>query len=76
LGGGVAVSRVVLYSRNDGDASHVLTVRLPKSVVALINYQGNTLKAHRIGDATNVLLFDTNFAGTTEYSLPKLQRKL
>ena len=57
------MSRVVIYNRNDGSASHVLTVRLSNSVVSLINYQGNTLKTYRIGDATNVPVFDINFAG-------------
>ena len=63
MGEGVSVSRVVIYNRNDGSASHVLTVRLSNSVVSLINYQGNTLKTYRIGDATNVPVFDINFAG-------------
>jgi hypothetical protein len=63
LGEGVAVSRVVIYNRNDGDASHAsaMTSRLSHSVVSLINYQDNTLKSYRIGDATNVPVFDINF---------------
>ena len=65
LGEGVAVSRVVIYNRNDGDAAHASDVsrRLSNSDVSLINYQGNTLKTYRIGDATNVPVFDINFAG-------------
>jgi hypothetical protein len=65
LGLGVAVSRVVIYNRNDGDASHASSVsgRLSNSVVSLINYQGNTLKTYRIGDASNVPEFDISFSG-------------
>ena len=65
MGEGVAVSRVVIYNRNDGVAAHASDVsrRLSNSVVSLINYQGNTLKTYRIGDATNVPEFDINFAG-------------
>ena len=57
LGEGVAVSRVIIYNRNDGDASHasLVTSRMSNSVVSLINYQGDTLKTYRIGDATNFL---------------------
>jgi surface protein len=60
LGEGVAVSRVVIYNRNDGDASHASHVsgRLSNSVVSLINYQNNTLKTYSIGDATNVPEFE------------------
>jgi len=64
LGEGVAVSKVVIYNRNDGDASHVSAVsgRLSNSVVSLINVQGNTLKTYRIGDATNVSVFNISVA--------------
>ena len=60
------MSRVVIYNRNDGDASHASAVsgRLSNSVVSLINYQGNTLKTYRIGDATNVPVVDINFDST------------
>ena len=63
MGEGVAVSRVVIYNRNDGDASHAsdVSARLSNSVVSLINYQGNTLKSYRIGDAPNVPVFNINF---------------
>ena len=61
LGEGVAVSRVVIYNRNDGSNPSILTLRLSNSVVSLINYQGNTLKTYRIGDATNVPVFNINF---------------
>ena len=69
MGEGVAVSRVVIYNRNDGDASHVSHVsgRLSNSVVSLINYQGNTLKTYSIGDATNVPVFDIIFAPPNSY---------
>ena len=68
MGEGAAVSRVVIYNRNDGDASHASAVsgRLSNSVVSLLNYQGNTLKAYRIGDATNIPVFDISFASTPE----------
>ena len=66
MGEGVAVSRVVIYNRNDGDASPALEAeesgRLSNSVVSLLNYQGNTLKTYRIGDATNVPVFDISVA--------------
>jgi hypothetical protein len=63
LGEGAAVSRVVIYNRNDGDASHASAVsgRLSNSVVSLINFQGSTVKRYRIGDATNVPVFYINF---------------
>ena len=57
LGLGVAVSRVVIYNRNDEGSE-----RLSNSVISLINYQGKTLKTYRIGDATDVPVFDINFA--------------
>jgi hypothetical protein len=60
LGEGVAVSRVIIYNRDDTDANRS---RLSNSVVSLLNYQGNTLKTYRIGDATNVPVFDINFSG-------------
>ena len=65
MGEGVAVSRVIIYNRNDGDASHasLVTSRMSNSVVSLINYQGNTLKTYRIGDASNVPEFDISFSG-------------
>ena len=68
MGEGVAVSRVVIYNRNNGDASHASQVssRLSNSVVSLLNYQGNTLKAYRIGDARNIPMFDISFASTPE----------
>ena len=55
------MSRVVIYNRNDGSNPSILTLRLSNSVVSLINYQGNTLKTYRIGDATNVPVFEINF---------------
>jgi hypothetical protein len=69
LGEGVAVSTVIIYNRNDGDASHAshVTGRLSNSVVSLINYQGNTLKTYRIGDASNVPVFVINFDPTLTY---------
>ena len=52
---GVSVSRVVIYNRIEQPR------RLSNSVVSLINYQGTTLETYRIGDATNVPVFDVNF---------------
>ena len=37
--------------------------RLSNSVVSLRNHQGNTLKIYRIGDSTNVPVFDISFVG-------------
>ena len=62
---GVAVSRVVIYNRIDCCAE-----RLSNSVVSLLNHQGNTLKTYRIGDATNVPMFDMNFAGINGVESP------
>jgi hypothetical protein len=62
LGEGVAVSRVVIYNRNE-----CCSDRLSNSVVSLINYQGNTLKTYRIGIATNVPVFDINFDSYLAY---------
>ena len=53
---GVSVSRVVIYNRIDQ-----ISVRLSNSVVSLIDSLGNTLKTYRIGDATNIPVFDINF---------------
>ena len=50
------MSRVKIYNRIDCCAE-----RLSNSVVSLRNHQGNTLKTFRIGDATNVPVFDINF---------------
>ncbi|KAL3817435.1 hypothetical protein ACHAXA_001442, partial [Cyclostephanos tholiformis] len=65
LGEGNEVSRVTIYNRNDGDGSgfSLLSGRLSNSLVSLLNYQGVTLKTYRIGDATNIPVFDINFAG-------------
>ena len=52
---GVSVSRVVIYNRIEQPG------RLSNSVVSLINYQGTTLETYRIGDATNIPVFDINF---------------
>ena len=72
MGEGVAVSRVVIYNPNDGDASHAshVSARLSNSVVSLLNYQGNTLKTYSIGDATNVPVFDIIFAHSPTTSKP------
>ena len=54
---GVSVSRVVIYNRNDG--SHA--VSLSNSVVSVINYEGTTLVTYRIGNATNIPVFNIYF---------------
>jgi hypothetical protein len=61
LGEGVAVSRVVIYNRNDIGCAFYVTSLLSNSVVSLLNYQGNTLKTYRIADAANVPVVDINF---------------
>ena len=63
------MSRVTIYNPNNGDASWASLVsgRLSNSVVSLLNYQGNVLKSYRIGDATDIPLFDINFAGDTGF---------
>ena len=58
LGEGVAVSRVTIRNR-----INCCWDRLSNSVVSLRNHQGTTLKTYRIGDATNIPVFDINFAG-------------
>ena len=65
LGEGIDVARVTIFNRNDGDAGHAseMTSRLSNSVVALLNHEGITLKTYRIGDATNIPVFDINFVG-------------
>ncbi len=65
MGGGVAVAKVTIYNRNDGDASHFSLVsgRLSNSIVSLLNYQDTALKTYRIEDATSVPLFDIYFMG-------------
>jgi hypothetical protein len=63
LGKDVAVSRVVIYNRNDGDArdKSIVSGRLSNSLVSLKDNQGRTVKSYSIGDATNVPVFDINF---------------
>ena len=65
LSKGVVVARVIIYNRNDGDASHASMVssRLSNSVVSLLNHQGDILKTYRIWDATEIPIFDINFMG-------------
>ena len=58
LGEGVAVSRVTIYNRNG------YTERLSNSMLSLLNSQGNTLKSYRIGDATNLNIFNISFVGS------------
>ena len=66
FGEGVAVSRVTIFNRNDGDANHaaIVSAHLSNSEVSLLNYQGNTLKTYRIWDATDIPVFDINFDST------------
>ena len=55
MGEGITVTRVIIYNRigwND---------RLSNSRVSLLNYQGNTLKSYRIGDATSTNMFNISF---------------
>ena len=65
MGEGVAVSRVTIFNRKSGDAAHAALVssRLSNSRVSLLNYQGTSLKSYRIGDATNISIFDISFTG-------------
>jgi len=72
LGEGVAVSRVSLFNRNDGDVAHAALVsnRLSNSCVILMNYQGTYLKQYCIEDATNLFMLDLNFAGNTNSASP------
>ena len=60
MGEGVAVSRIVIYNRNDGDASHASAVsgRLSNSTVSLKDNQGRTLKSYPIGDANGKTSFE------------------
>ena len=59
------MARVTIFNWNDGDASHASLVsgRLSNSVVSLLNQGGNTLKTYRIGDATDISMFDISFVG-------------
>lgn len=72
MGEGVAVSRVSLFNRNDGDVAHAALVsnRLSNSCVILMNYQGTYLKQYCIEDATNLFMLDLNFAGNTNSASP------
>ena len=62
MGQRVAVSKVTIFNRNDGDAAHAALVskRLSNSVVSLLNFQGTTLRSYSIGDATNRFILDIN----------------
>jgi hypothetical protein len=57
LGGGVSVLRVTIFNRIELLESS----NLSNSVVSLLNYQGTTLKSHRIGIATGTPVFDISF---------------
>ena len=54
------MSRIVIYNRNDGDASHASAVsgRLSNSTVSLKDNQGRTLKSYGINDATGKAVFE------------------
>ena len=58
MGEGVAVSRVTIYNRIGYNE------RLSNSRLSLLNYQGNTMKSYRIGDATNFNIFNISFVGS------------
>ena len=59
--GGVAVTRVTIHNRKG-----CCTERLTNSVVALVNYQGITLKSYRIELSTDIPMFDVSFASNNE----------
>ena len=63
LGKDINVTRVTIYNRIDGNATHALEMssRLSNSLVSLRNLQGNTLKVYEIGDATGISKFDISF---------------
>ena len=65
FGEGVAVSRVTIFNRNDGDANHaaIVSARLSNSEVSLLNYQGTTLMSYSIGDATDIPVFEISESG-------------
>lgn len=71
LGEGVAVSRVKIFNRNHADASlgALISSRLSNSSVSLLNFEGTTLKSYRIGDATNIFIFDICFVGSINGTL-------
>ena len=56
------MSRIVIYNRNDGDASHASLVsgRLSNSLVLLKDNQGRTVKSYSIGNATGKDVFEFN----------------
>jgi hypothetical protein len=68
FGEGVAVSRVTIFNRNDGDANHaaIVSARLSNSEVSLLNYQGTTIMSYSIGDAINIPMFDISFDSTAK----------
>ena len=67
MGEDVAVSKVTIFNRGpEGDsATHnaLVSSRLSNSKVSLLDQLGNTLKSYRIGDATNISLFNISFEG-------------
>ena len=65
MGEDVEVSRVTIFNRNDGDASHSVIVsrRLSNSNVSILNQLGDTLKSYRIGVATSIDAFNISFEG-------------
>ncbi len=60
---GVAVSKVTIFNRYDGNEYHssLVSSSLSDSVVFFLNVNGATLKAFRIGDATDIPVFDIFF---------------
>ena len=61
LGEGVAVTRVTIHN-----VKCCYTERLTNSVVALLNYQGTTLKSYRIESSTDIPMFDISFTSNFE----------
>ncbi len=57
------MSRVTIFNRNDGDASHTSLVsgRLSNSVVSLLDDKNTTLNEYIIGNATDISRFDFSF---------------
>ncbi len=57
------MSRVTIFNRIDGDASHssLVSGRLSNSVVLLLDDKNTTLKKYKIGNATNITRFDFGY---------------
>ncbi len=72
----ICVSKVKIYNRNDGDASHasIVSGRLSNSRVSLRNANDVTIFSYSIGDATNKAEFEFGPSSSCDQLLQQFHR--